>query len=631
MLKRLTALCLAYMLCLAGACGAQAEITRTLRRGARGSEVVELQEMLRELGLYTIAVDGIYGKGTVSSVKTFQRISGLKADGVAGPMTLGALYQRIGDETAAPATPTPTPSALPQPTASPTAAPAYPTLVSGARGSQVKALQTALKAKGYYSKGIDGIYGKGTAAAVEAFQRAAGLPATGEADSLTQQTLYSSEAPAQTPAPTPASSLRLGDSGEAVVQLKTRLWYLGYYAGSLTGDFDAETKAAVQAFQRAQSLTRDGIAGKKTLAALDAAWLAAKQTDADLPDEAAALLNAIRVQSGAVCGTLVLSKNGKTFLTRSFGYVNENTCFRIASVTKWVTAIGLMTLYDQGRLDLDADISNYLPFDVRNPAWPGTPITARMLLSHTSSLSPDADTYHPTWSRIGVNGYDPIFDESVRPGTKYAYADYNGALFGCLIEAITGESVQNYMDRAVFKPLGLTAAYSPKLLPAGTSTADLLTTKGKVAISVTADEKRAFNNKADPVANNGYTVGRLFINTPSLTRLAQMMLAGGELDGVRVLNEETVALMEADQPGLAESRYGLSTVRLTQFPRGTWYGHQGRYSGLTSNVYYQRETGITLALVMNGYDFTLEDNVVLPAVTLLRNMETLEALCTEGA
>ena len=340
MLKRLTALCLACMLCLACACGAQAEITRTLRRGARGSEVVELQEMLRALGLYTIAVDGIYGKGTVSSVKTFQRISGLKADGVAGPMTLGALYQRIGDETA---TPTPTPSALPQPTASPADTPAYPTLVSGARGSQVKALQSALKAQGYYSKGIDGIYGKGTAAAVEAFQRAAGLPATGEADSLTQQKLYSSEAPAQTPAPTPASSLRLGDSGEAVVRLKTRLWYLGYYTGSLTGDFDAKTKAAVQAFQRAQSLTRDGIAGKKTLAALDAAWLAAKQTDADLPDEAAALLNTIRVQSGAVCGTLVLSKNGKTFLARSFGYVNENTCFRIASITKWVTAIGRCT------------------------------------------------------------------------------------------------------------------------------------------------------------------------------------------------------------------------------------------------------------------------------------------------
>ena len=113
-----------------------------------------------------------------------------------------------------------------------------------------------------------------------------------------------------------------------------------------------------------------------------------------------------------------------------------------------------------------------------------------------------------------------------------------------------------------------------------------------------------------------------------MTRLAQMMLNGGELDGVRILEADTVALMEMDQPRLAASRYGLSTVRETKYPRGTWYGHQGRYSGLSSNVYYQRETGLTLALIMNGYEYELEDNIVMPAVTLLKNMEQLEALCT---
>ena len=103
-----------------------------------------------------------------------------------------------------------------------------------------------------------------------------------------------------------------------------------------------------------------------------------------------------------------------------------------------------------------------------------------------------------------------------------------------------------------------------------------------------------------------------------------MMLSGGELNGARILNRATVSLMEADQPGLASSKYGLGTVRLDQFPRGTWYGHQGRYLGLTSNVYYQIDTGITLALVMDGYDYQLQDNIVMPAVTLLKNMETLE-------
>ena len=106
------------------------------------------------------------------------------------------------------------------------------------------------------------------------------------------------------------------------------------------------------------------------------------------------------------------------------------------------------------------------------------------------------------------------------------------------------------------------------------------------------------------------------------------MLNGGELNGVRILNAETVRLMESEQKGLAESRYGLSTVRLQQFDRGTWYGHQGRYSGLTSNIYYQRETGITMALILNGYEPQLTDNIVQPAFSILTNMERIEEIRT---
>lgn len=442
-------------------------------------------------------------------------------------------------------------------------------LKKGSRGAAVKTLQTALKEQGYYSGKIDGVFGKGTVKAVKAFQRKNGLKADGIAGPLTLEKLYS------------GSSTKT-DSEEASPQ----------------------SPAEEQTVQETQA-----------------------EPQSSIPGEALSFLNGIEKNSGAVCGTLVLSKNGKTFLTWSFGGVDEQTCFRIASITKWVTAIGLMTLYDQGKLDLDKDISNYLGFKVRNPAYPDKPVTARMLLSHTSSLSPDASNYHPDWARIGKKGYDPIFDESVEPGSKYAYADYNGALFGCLIEAISKQSVQNYLNNKVFKPLGLTAAYSPVFLPAGTVCKDLLKKNGKVEISVQKDRSRKYNNKADPSGNNGYTVGKLYINTASLTKLAQMMLGGGELNGVRILKSDTVKLMESDQKLLADSPYGLSTVRLYQFDGGTWYGHQGRYSGLTSNVYYQRETGITVALVMNGYDYQLKDNIVMPAVSLLTNMPKLEEIC----
>ena len=546
MLKRLISVLLVLVLVSAGLSAALAE---TLRTGSRGSEVTKLQQALKKLGLYSLKTDGIYGRGTMLAVQEFQRKNGLKADGIAGPKTQAKLYGSSGTSAASSDQESGTESS---------AAAVSGTLRPGDRGEAVKQLQTKLKELGLYSLKTDGIYGRGTTQAVQAFQRKNGLKEDGIAGPKTQAKLY-------------------GNSGNSA----------------------------------ASSSASSSMAS------------AAISEEQETADPVTALLNQIAADSGAACGTLVLSKDGQVFLTWSFGGVDENTCFRIASVTKWVTALGLMTLYDQGKLDLDRDISEYLPFKVRNPAYPDTPITARMLLSHTSSLSPDASSYRPDWEAISKS-YDPIFDESVKPGTKYAYADYNGALFGCLIEAITGESVQNYMNRTVFKPLGLTAAYSPKYLPAGTQTKDLLKTNGSVGLSVADDLNFAYNNTADPRANNGYTVGGLYINTASMTKLAQMMLSGGELNGVRILNRSTVSLMEADQPGLAASKYGLSTVRHSQFPRGTWYGHQGRYLGLTSNVYYQIDTGITLALVMDGYDYQLEDNIVLPAVTLMKNMEMLE-------
>lgn len=445
-----------------------------------------------------------------------------------------------------------------------------------------------------------------------------------------------------------AKRLKKGSSGPAVRTLQTALKELGYYSGKVDGKYGKATVNAVKLFQRKNGLKADGIAGPLTQEKLynsgtaksahtdkqeqaasgsSSADQSAAEKSSSIPDGAVSFLESVAKNNGVKCGTVVLSRNGKVFLTWSFGGADENTCFRIASVTKWVTAIGLMTLYDQGKLDLDKDISSYLGFRVRNPAYPDTPITARMLLTHTSSLSPDASNYHPDWNRIGKKGYDPIFDESVEPGTMYAYADYNGALYGCLIEAITKQSVQNYLNQKVFKPLGLTAAYSPNFLPAGTRCKDLLKKNGKVEISVKKDQNRKYNNKADPKGNNGYTVGKLYINASSLTKLAQMMYNGGELDGVRILKSTTVKLMESDQKLLAESPYGLSTIRLNQFERGTWYGHQGRYSGLSSNVYYQRETGITMVAIMNGYDYKLQENIVMPAVTIMTNMKKLEELC----
>ncbi len=235
MLKRLTAWLLVLGLltvCVSGATAAAG----TLRKGSRGEEVTRLQNALKALGLYTIRVDGIYGKGTVAAVTAYQRKAGLKADGIAGPKTLGSLYSSGGT-------------------------------AGGGNTGGATAQQTAGSVKPAAASG----------------------------------------------------SLRPGDRGEAVRELKARLRYIGYLDGEVNDVYDDGTRAAVIAFQAASRLTRDGIAGKKTLAALDTAWTAARKETGHLPEEAAVLLNRIRRESGAVNGTLVLTKDGKTILTWGFG------------------------------------------------------------------------------------------------------------------------------------------------------------------------------------------------------------------------------------------------------------------------------------------------------------------------
>ena len=535
----------------------------TVRYGMRGESVKALQEALILLGYRPGAADGVCGGGTVAAIRAFQTDNGLTADGVAGKKTLDAVNRSMESRQA------PQESAD---TATDTAAPGETTATP--QGTEQGPAEE-----------------------------------TGRAD-----------AAAYVPANEPLSS---GDRGDGVYSLQRALNILGYYSLTLDGSFGQGTVAAVKAFQKTHGLVSDGVAGMKTIAAIN------KALEKALSDPTAEALrewmDSLASTWGVTNGAAIITRDGEPVLSWGWGTAHEDTCFRIASVTKWVTAIGLMTLYDRGLLDLDADICDYLPFTVRNPGYPDQKITARMLLNHTASLRPDATNYHPDWERIGKGGYDPVFMENLLPGTTYTYADFDGALMGSLIEAITGESVQTYLDRTVFSPLGLTAAYTPRLLPEGTATTDLLSTSGAVQISVQKDIDREFSLTADPAGNCGYTVGRLFINASSLSVLAQMMLEGGIWHGVKILEESTVRLMESDMTD-AGSPYGLGQARLNQFPGGAWYGHQGRYGGLTSNVYYQKETGITLVLILNGYDYQTENNVVLPAVTVLNNMDTLMSL-----
>ena len=164
------------------------------------------------------------------------------------------------------------------------------TLRRGARGEEAEALQQQLKALGYYDGPLDGDFGPGTEAAVKAFQQAQGMAVDGVAGPNTLAALGAAgtKPPAATappavpePAPAPPSPqplpeaparvFRNGSRGAEVRKIQEQLAGLGFYRGPLDGDFGPGTEAAVKAFQQAQGMAVDGVAGPNTLAALGAA------------------------------------------------------------------------------------------------------------------------------------------------------------------------------------------------------------------------------------------------------------------------------------------------------------------------------------------------------------------------
>lgn len=250
----------------------------TLKVGSRGSDVRLLQQRLVSLGYLDSGIDGSFGDATKNAVIAFQTAQGISADGIAGPATIKALF---ADSAATPTpSPTPVPTATPKPTVSVTVNPKY-TLKTGSKGDNVKILQNRLKDLSYLTGTCDGYYGAVTEAAVRIFQSNNGLKSDGVAGSETLKTLFSNTAlsltesiktavPTNTPLPTTPkyATLKRGSTGNDVADMQKRLIALGYMTSGADGKFGGGTQLAVIAFQKANGIKADGIAGSTTLTLL---------------------------------------------------------------------------------------------------------------------------------------------------------------------------------------------------------------------------------------------------------------------------------------------------------------------------------------------------------------------------
>jgi CubicO group peptidase (beta-lactamase class C family) len=260
-----------------------------------------------------------------------------------------------------------------------------------------------------------------------------------------------------------------------------------------------------------------------------------------------------------------------------------------------VTALGAMKLVEQGKLSLDADISSYLGYRLRNPHFPDQPITLRMLLTHTSSLrdeggfkfDPSVDLKEVLLPGGRQYGKGAMWEASHAPGAWFEYVNFNWGLLATVMERAGGERFDCLMRRLVFDPMGLKAGfYLADFAPARVQDVATLYRKREKDGDEVWDPNGPWIAQADDfgkepptapprldnykIGSNGTVFGpqgSLRISTADLAQIMLMLMNGGRHGNRQILAPQTVSTMFSRQ-------WTLSTTN------GSANGDGGSYHGL---------------------------------------------------
>ncbi len=295
--------------------------------------------------------------------------------------------------------------------------------------------------------------------------------------------------------------------------------------------------------------------------------------------------------SGAV--VLVGDASGILFL-EEYGLRNAeskqpmeaNTLFRIASMTKPITALGIMMLVEEGKLGLDDPVEKHIPefhgqkVVVVPPGGspvaqePRRPITIRDLLTHTSGLPDTAPagakpvTHHTLAEAVLDYAKRPL---SFEPGTRWAYSNVGMATLGRLIETASGQLYQNFLNERLFHPLGMTDTTFYPTPDQMSRLAMTYTIKdGKLTPVPTSQERPTPESRIPSPA------GGLYSTAPDLARLYRMILNQGTLDGHVYLKPATLAEMTRLQTG------AIKTGFTENMGYGLGFGHVRKPTGVTA-------------------------------------------------
>ena len=287
--------------------------------------------------------------------------------------------------------------------------------------------------------------------------------------------------------------------------------------------------------------------------------------------------------------------------------VTERTCFRVASVSKLVMSFGALSLVESGALALDADIGALLGYPVRSPHAPDTPVTLRMLLTHTSGLR-DEGSYGTRGMTPGCTLRELLGDPQnwlpQRPGEAFHYSNLGAGAAGSVMERAANAPFDDILRSRVFAPLGIRASYDPRrIVPAG-DLADGYAVRGILppvrrydAATLAARPPEPFDPERDYLC----AAGRLITDSAGMAALVRLL---SSKDGMGVLSPASLALMRAPQDalgGVGACGRGLNVAFLPDvFPGVSAVGHQGVAYGMCAELFADPARGVGVGVMTSG-------------------------------
>ena len=333
---------------------------------------------------------------------------------------------------------------------------------------------------------------------------------------------------------------------------------------------------------------REPPSGEHQLTAEDVnAWL-----DGKLPDA---------LKNGDIPGAVVtVVKDGQVVTTRGYGWADtgasgrqpvavdpQKSLFRVASISKIPTSIAAMQLVEQGKVDLDADISAYLDFEIERRF--DEPLTLRHLLTHSAGFDEKGSLTKTTDLEAYVKNDPPA--QVFAPGTTPGYSNYGMALAGYIVQRVSGQPFETYVREHVLEPAGMTTSTYEQPLPAGLA--------GSLGPGYTSTgEEVSFELMGD------FPAGSLTVSAPDFAAFMNAQLSRSP----KLLREETWEQMWS--PGLGEERLGnrakagemgLGYFDLSRHGRRV-VGHGGDIEGWHSQfeLYPEEKTGIFISYNGDG-------------------------------